>query len=430
MKNNAAKKIIGGVVLLVLCAATLVGLYLGIFGRNTEFVTIHTENGDEQQALYRQVAFIPNTVNETWQEAIQPGASLGGGYSYTFTFDSDDSSTLNAAAKVLRARANALSGSASAKVQNGAVSVAMTGSSGSSTVATALGAKGDYNFVLISSLDGSMSDPVLTSADVKQAYLGSNGTSVQVQFNSKGAKAYNTLRTQTNGAMLYLMLDGQAVGYASLYTLTDNGLTFTVSDATTAYTLITCIRSGVLPSAGTLTDAGAVEPESNLLNTMIIACAVLALAAGVCLLIVGRAGGIAGFWAILAWIVCFFLLASLIAVNVAWVMNTASLFVIVLCFLVFLLGLLSLFFETGKQVRQGRSAYAACADASRKQVKFLAVLYGAMLLAGVLMMIIFQSAGYGILGRIVSVSALVSFVMVMLFPNLVLGCFAALTGKK
>ena len=41
-----------------------------------------------------------------------------------------------------------------------------------------------------------------------------------------------------------------------------------------------------------------------------------------------------------------------------------------------------------------------------------------------------EQYGDGVLGRIVALSAIVSFVMVFAFPRLVLGCFAALTGKK
>ena len=432
MKNSAVKKIVSCVVLLALCAATLSGLYLGIFGRDTEYVTIHTENGDERQALYRQVAFIPNTMNETWQEAIRPEAKLGGGYSYTFAFDGADASALNAAAKVLRDRAQALTGGANIQVQDGAVTVSVPETAANSTLAAILTPKGEYDFVLYNSADGSMSDPVLTSEHVKQTYLSASGSAaqVQVQLNSKGVKAYNELRSQSSGSALYLRLDGQPAAYTSLYALSNDALSFTVSDTNTAYLLVSCMRSGAMPSSATLTGAQAAQPESNALRVLIIGCAVMVALAGLCLLLIGRLSGLTGIWAILLWIVCFFLLASLIAVNAGWVMNSLSMTVIVLCFLAFLYGLVSLFGAMGAQIKRGRGAYAACADAARSQLKPLAILYGAVLLVGVVLMVAFRAAAYGILGRIVAVSALVSFVMVLVFPRLALGCFAALTGKK
>ena len=65
--------------LVIMLGATILGAYWGIVGRNTQMVTIHDDDGDHQEALYRQVAFIPNTVNENWREAIVPSAALGGG---------------------------------------------------------------------------------------------------------------------------------------------------------------------------------------------------------------------------------------------------------------------------------------------------------------------------------------------------------------
>ncbi len=116
MKN--VNKIISAVVLVVLLAATVVGVVLGICGRNTQYVTV-TENGEEvRRALYRQVAYIPNTINDNWQEAIRPEAKLAGGYSYTLTAeqgdmsDADFAKALKKAAKVIKARAELVVGTA------------------------------------------------------------------------------------------------------------------------------------------------------------------------------------------------------------------------------------------------------------------------------------------------------------------------------
>ena len=68
MKKNTTRKIISIVTLVVLLCATVVGAWLGIAGRNTQYVTIHEDGQDVQKALYRQVAFIPNTINENWRD--------------------------------------------------------------------------------------------------------------------------------------------------------------------------------------------------------------------------------------------------------------------------------------------------------------------------------------------------------------------------
>ena len=196
------------------------GLYLGIFGRTVDYADIHTETGDERQPLNRQVAFIPNTLNENWREAIRPAAKLAGGYSYTLTFDNADENVLKAASKVLSRRAGDFAGNADVAVKDGTVVVTVPENAYNSTLAAVFSPMGTIDFVLYGS-DGNMSDPVLTSEHVKQAYYYNGGSSPQIQivFNSKGAKAYNELRAANSGSMLYLRLDSQPVAYASLSAL-------------------------------------------------------------------------------------------------------------------------------------------------------------------------------------------------------------------
>ena len=113
MKNVSVKKIVGCAVLAALLAATVAGVVLGLFGRTTEYADIHTENGDVRTPLTRQVAFIPNTFQRNWQEALRPDASLAGGYAYTLSPENADAAAADM--KVLRARAEMTSGSAAAK---------------------------------------------------------------------------------------------------------------------------------------------------------------------------------------------------------------------------------------------------------------------------------------------------------------------------
>ena len=432
MKKDSVRKIVSAAVLVLLCAATVAGLYLGIFGRTVDYADIHTETGDERQPLNRQVAFIPNTLNENWREAIRPAAKLAGGYSYTLTFDNADENVLKAASKVLSRRAGDFAGNADVAVKDGTVVVTVPENAYNSTLAAVFSPMGTIDFVLYGS-DGNMSDPVLTSEHVKQAYYYNGGSSPQIQivFNSKGAKAYNELRAANSGSMLYLRLDSQPVAYASLSALNSDMLAFTASDVTSAYITVSCVRSGFLPGAATLKDSGVAEASAGkTLDTLIIASAVFLAVIAVCLVVLARLSGLTAVWTMLAWIVVFFLLTSLIAVSANWIMTSLAMTVIVLCVCAFLYGLISLFGAMAVQIKHGRGAYAACADASRKVLKPMGILYGAVLLVGVLLMVIFKAATYGVLGRIVALSAIVSFVMVFAFPRLVLGCFAALTGKK
>ena len=434
MNNNTVKKIISCLVLLALCAATVAGVYLGIWGRTTQYADIPAENGGTQrQALYRQVAFIPNTINENWQEAIRPEAKLGGGYGYTFSFENTDANGLKDSAKVLTARAQTLAGSANAKIADNTVTVSVPETSYNGTLATVLSPKGAFDMVLYNAADGTTGEPVITAEHVKQTYYNTTGTAAQivVQLNSKGVKAYNDLRAANSGSSLYLRLDEQPGAYATLSALgSNNTLTFSVSDTMTAYILVSCMRSGALPVAGTLTDSQPVAAESGAVRTLILLCAALCAVTAISMLILCRASGLVGIWSMVLWIVCFCLLASLIAVSTGWVMSSLSMIVMVICLIAFLYGLATLYGHMSVQLKHGRGTAAACADASRKAVKPLGIAYAAILLVGVVLMVAFRATAYGILGRIVAVAALVSFVMVFLFPRLVLGCFAALTGKK
>lgn len=430
MKNRSLNKILSLAVLLVLCAATVAGAYLGIFGRTVTYADIPTENGVERQPLDRQVAFIPNTINPNWQEVLVPAASLGGGYAYTFSLDVP---ALNSAADVMRSRAEALVGSAETSVADSKVTVSVPEKALNATLANVLATRGEYDFVLYNAADGTLgTDAVLTAEHVKQAYYYTNGTSyqIQVQFNKKGLEAITELRSANAGSRLYLRMDSQAAAYTTLTAPTNDMLAFTTTDAATAYVVVSCMRSGALPGAATLEEYNAVEATSNAVNVLIIGCAVAALLIAVCLVFFSRLSGLTGVWAIVAWLVVFFLFASLIAAGTGWVMSSLSMTVLVLCFAAFLYGMISLFGAMGAQIKRGRAAGAALKDASRSQIKPLGILYAAVLAIGILMMVIWRVGMYGILGRMVAVSALVSFVMVFVFPRVVLGCFNSLTGKK
>ena len=430
MKNVSVKKIVGCAVLAALLAATVAGVILGLFGRTTEYADIHTETGDVRTPLTRQVAFIPNTFQQNWREALRPDANLGGGYAYTLSLQ--DAAAAQSDAKVLRARAEMTSGSAAAKAENGKITVTVPDTTYNSSLASVLTPQGSYDFVLFTN-QGGMGDPVLDSRHVKQAYYSVNGSNVQiqVQFNSEGEKAYNELRTQNSGAYLYLRLDGQPAAYGALSALNKGIMTLTTTDSGTAVITVACMRSGALSGPAVL-EGSAAAPASagGTVNTLIIACAALLVVICGCLLYVGRAGALAGVWGVIVWVVVFFLIAALIAVGANWFMSSLSMTCLVLCLCAFLFGLILLYGVMGAQIKRGRGALAAYGEACRANIKPLGILYGTLLLIGLILMIAFQKGMYGVLGRMVAVSALVSFAVQFVFLRVVLTCWAYLTGKK
>ena len=433
MKNSAVTKIISAVVLLALLCATVAGAYLGIAGRNTEYVTIREDGQDVQRALYRQVAYIPNTLNQTWQEAIRPSAALGGGYSYTLTADGADSATLNKLAKAVSARARLVTGNASAKVQDGAVVLTVPESAYDSLIATVATTTGQVSFALFDTVNQTIGATVLGADLVKNAYYAnSDGTyQVQVLFSAKGAKEYDAVRAANSGTYLYLLLDGQPAAYALLSALTNNVLTFSANDWSTAFIAVDCLRTSALPADVTLTSAEAAAPTAgSLLNIVIILCAVVLLAVCVLLVVWAGKGGIAGIWTLIAWVVLFCLATALVAVSANWILTVPSLIVVLLCVCAFLYGLVALFGQMGKQIKNGRNTLAAYADAARAQIKPLGLCYAALLVIGLVLMMAFQSGIYGVLGRIVALSAVISFVMLFVFTRVVLSCYASLTAKK
>ena len=433
MKKNTIRKIISIVVLVVLLCATVVGAWLGIAGRNTQYVTIHEDGQDVQEALYRQVAYIPNTINENWREAIHPSAELGGGYGYTLTAEGASASDLKKAASIIRDRASMVLGNASVKTSDGQITLTVPEDSYNSLIATIIPEVGDYYFAIYDSSTGDVGEAVLSREHVKQAYYYAKDDTYQVQvlFNSKGIKAITELLASNPGSYLYLMLDGQALGYAYFTTPTNDVLSFTTSDWTGAFLATACMRTGSLPVEVSLGSTAVAEPTmGSLLNIVIIAAAVALLL--VCVWLIVRCGiaGLHGVWALIVWVVVFFLAVALIAVSVKWIMTPISALAILLCVCAFVYGLVVLFNGIASSVRSGRSLLPAYKTVSRQKLRLLAIVYGALLAVGVLLMFIFQNAAYGVLGRMIALSAIISFAVLYLFLRVTISCAATIENKR
>ena len=435
MKNNTVvTRLICGVILAALCIVTLGGAYLGIMGRNTEYATIHTEEGDVRQALYRQVAFIPNTINETWREAIRPSADLGGGYSYLLTAETPDAGTAKSLARILKNRAVLLSGNAISDIRDDGISVTVPETQYNSLLATILNQTGEITFAPYDSATGAPGDTALTKEHVQQAYYYTSDNTtfqVQVRFNANGRKVIDSLIKDSGVSILYLIADGQAAAYAALSTMKNGVVAFSLNSASDAMTLVDLMRSGALPAAVTYGGASAAgATRGGLVTAAILFCAALTVCAAVVLILRSGTAGLTGVWAAILWIVCFCLSTSLISVNASWIMTLPSMCILVLCLCGFLAGLCILFIPMGRMIKKGRGALAACKDLSRAQLKGQAIVCAAVLLAGLVLMVIFRTGIYGVLGRILAMGALISFAMLQVFPRLVFSCTASLSGRK
>lgn len=440
-KNVVLNRVICAIVVLVLLAATVAGAFLGIKGRNTQMVTIHDDDGDHQEALYRQVAFIPNTVNENWREAIVPSAALGGGYSYTVTAEQGDmtdaelTKLLKSAAKVLKARVELVTGDASVKVEDKQIVLTVPESGYNTAVAMLLSPVGEYTLALPNADNSDLGETVMDAGDVKQSYYYANNSnySVQLQLTKKGESKFNALLADHAGEALYLAQDGQAVAAATLSaSLLSNGvLTISASDWATAFSAVACLRSGSLPAELTLQGSAAADAAlGNLLNTVILAAGAVLLLCCVWMLVRNRLTGLLGVWTLAAQVVLFCLLTALIAVSASWRMSVLSMIVLLLCEAAFVFGLLLVLGRMASAMGKGRGSRAAAGAAFDGSFKLLATVYGVILAVGLVFMFAFQSGMLGILGRLMALSAVLSVAMIYVFLRLVLSCSFALFGEK
>jgi SecD/SecF fusion protein len=440
-KNIVLSRVICAIVLAVLLVATVVGAYLGIAGRDTQMVTIHEEDGDREEALYRQVAFIPNTLNENWREAVVPSSALGGGYSYTITMDQGDmtdaeyTKALKASAKVLKARAELVVGDASTKIEDNQIVLTVPETSYNSTIATLMTPVGEYTLAFPNDDNTALGDAVMDSSDIKQSYYYTSSSTyyIQLQLTNSGISKFNTLLSEHQGDTIYLVQDGSAVAYATFYSsiLSDGIMTITASDASSAFTAVACLRSGTLSAATSIASYGAAEAAlGNLLNTVILVCGAALLLCCVWMLIRSRLAGLYGVFTLAAQVVLFCLTIALIAVSTGWKLGTGSLIVLVLCEAAFVYGLMLVLGRMASIISKGRGARAAVSTACGGSFKLLAILYGAILVVGLILMFAFQSGIVGILGRFVAISAILSVVMIYVYLRALLSCSFTLFGEK
>lgn len=438
MKKMNTNKIVSIVVLVAVLVATVAGAYLGIMGRNTQMVTV-TENGVEsERALYRQVAFIPNPINETWKEAIVPSAQLGGGLSYILTADQGDMSdadfakVLKSAAKIAGERVEMVSGDAAVSLSDSEVTITVPVKDYDSLVDAVAATPGAVTFCLYDSTTGLFGEPVLTNEHVKDAgyYSDNSAYYLQAQLNKKGQKALSSFAADHNGEVLYVLLDGNYVGYFYLSTTMDTQyISATVDDWTYALLTAVCLRTDVLPISLAMSNyADAEATLGGLLDGVVVVMGIVTLLAAVWMIIRGKTAGLVSVLSLCAQGVVYCLCVALIAVSAAWKLTLSALIMLCICQLLFIAGLV-LVNESVARGRKHRGFKQAAAAAMKKNVKPLAIVYGALVVLGVLLMGFFSATPAGYLGRMVALSGVVSFVVIFVAQRVLLSCASVIKSK-
>lgn len=438
MKNT--NKIVSILVLVAVLVATVAGAYLGFAGRNTQMVTVNVNGTETERALYRQVAFIPNTFNKNWQEAIVPSAQLGGGIEYIYTADQGDmtdaefTKAMKTTAKVLGKRAEMLAGDAAFSYEGNTISVTVPVKEYDSLFASILTPVGDFTLCLYDAATGAFLEPALTDEHIKDAgyYVDSYGAyQLQLQLTKKGQKTLQTYANENGGEALYLLQDGAYVGYVSMYpTMDTEFLTIPTDDWSYALGAAICLRSGELPLTVGMIDYQAVDGSlSALLDIVVMAMLIITVLAMLFVILRGKTAGLVHALTIAAQGVVFCLIMALTAVSSDWKLDIGALFLLTACQMLFLGGMI-LINEKIAAAHKRRALKPALKQAMKVSLKPLSIVYGALIVLGLAMMILFSSQPAAILGRLVALSGIISFVAIFVVLRVLISCVVSLKNNK
>ena len=436
MKTN---KIVSIIVLVAVLVATVAGAYLGLAGRATQMVTV-TENGVEtERALYRQVAFIPNTFNLSWQEAIVPSAQLGGGYEYVFTAaqgdmtDAEFNKAVKAVSKIMGERAAMMAGDANVKIDGASISVIVPGTEYDSTLANVVAPVGDITFCLYDAETGMFGDALMTGENVKDAgyYSQNNAYYLQLQLNKKGQKALASIAKENAGNTLYVLQDGSYLGYFYLSEGMDTDyVSVTTDDWTYALCAAVCLRTDALPVAVALENTLPAEgTHTALMNIVITAMFIITALAALYLIIRGKIAGLTAVLTLAAQGVVFCLVMALTAVSTDWKLTISALILLAACQLLFIAGLVMINDKIAALTKH-RALNMAVKQAMKNGLKPLGTVYGALVILGLAMMILFSAQPAAILGRLVAISGVISFVAIFVVLRVLVSCVVTLKKSK
>ncbi|MBR5231023.1 MAG: hypothetical protein IKW00_02100 [Clostridia bacterium] len=434
MKKFNVTKLVSLLVLIAVIAATAAGAYLGIAGRNTQMVTVNENGVDVERALYRQVAFIPNTLNTSWKEAIIPSAQLGGGTVYEFTAANSDlsESDFAAAAKTLRDRAVLLVGDASVSYEGNVISLVIPSDEPDTTVASVLAVPGNVTFAMYDPSTGLFGESVLTKEHVKNAGYYSDGAGyyVQIEMNAAGKKALKAFIDANPGEVLYALLDGGYFGYSSLNSASDTSLlSVTCDDWTYALTATIAASTDTLNAAVSVSNTYAAEGKlAWVLDAFIIAMFIVTVLSALLMIIRSKLTGLMSALTLCAQSVVFCLLMALIAADASWKMSLSSLVIITACQILFIGGIV--LFNEKLAALKNRGLKQAVALAAKKLAKPLSMIYGMLIVLGLVIMAVYGIKPAAYLGRIIALSGLTSFVAIFGALRVMLSCLNTLKSNK
>lgn len=439
MKKFNVNKLVSLIVLIAVIAATAAGAYFGIAGRNTQMVTVNENGVDVERALYRQVAFIPNTLNTNWKEAIIPSAELGGGICYEFTAantglsDADFAKAVKTTAETLRDRAKLMVGDAAVSYEGETIFLVIPSDEPDSTIGSVLSAPGEVTFAKYDAATGLFGESVLTKEHIKEAGYYANGTSyyMQAELTSAGKKAVKAFAEANPNEPLYALLDGAFIGYVYPGTK-DNAamLSVTCQDWTYALTGTVCASSKTLPISAVLSNTYAADGNLEwLLDAFIIAMFIVTVLSALFMILRGKLVGVMSALTLCAQSVVFCLLMALIAADASWKLTLTYLVIITACQILFIGGIL-LFNEKLAALLKTRGLKQAGALTAKKMAKPLSTVFGALIVLGLALMAVYGIKPAAFLGRIVALSGLISFVSIFGVLRIMLSCLNTLkTGK-
>lgn len=437
MKNT--NKIVSIIVLIAVLVATVAGAYLGLAGRATQMVTVNVDGVETERALYRQVAFIPNPVNDTWQEAIVPSAQLGGGVEYVFgavqgdMTDAEFAKAVKSAAKIAGKRAAMIAGDSNVTVDGATISVVVPSDDYDSLLASIVSPIGEVTFCLYDAATGLFGEPLMTGEHVKDAgyYTNNNAYYLQMQLNKKGQKALASIAKENAGNTLYVLQDGSYLGYFYLSEGMDTQyVSFTTDDWSYALGAAVCLRAGKLPVSLTLENSMPAEgTHTALLNIVITAMFIITALAAVYMIIRGKLAGLTAVLTLAAQGVVYCLIMALTAVSADWKLTITALILLAACQLLFIAGLI-LVNDKIAALNKHRALKPALNQAMKTSLKPLATVYGALVVLGLAMMILFSAQPAAILGRLVALSGVISFVAIFVVLRVLVSCVVTLKKSK
>jgi len=203
-----------------------------------------------------------------------------------------------------------------------------------------------------------------------------------------------------------------------------------VSDWTYALTAAVCLRTGKLPFNVALTTYNPVEATmASLLDIVVMGMTILSVLVALFVILRGKVAGLVSALTLAAQGVVFCLIMALIAVDTSWKLSVTALVLLTACQLLFIGGLIMTNEQIAKSLKH-RGLKQAVATGMKNSVKPLSVVFGALVVLGVLLMMLFAGTPASYLGRLVALSGIISFAMIFVALRVLLSCVVTIKSGK